>query len=46
MRLRYRHWTRGEGIEGKIKKEEDFVVREIIDQKFLWTSTDDCVMKK
>jgi len=35
MRLRYRHWTRGEGIEGKIKKEEDFVVRETIDQKFL-----------
>ena len=35
MRLRYRYWTKNKGIKGKIKKQEDFVVREIIDQKFL-----------
>ncbi len=33
MKLKY--WTKGKGIGGKIKSPEDFVVREIIDKKFL-----------
>lgn len=35
MRLKYLHWTKSSGIGGKIEKPEDFIVREIIDKKFL-----------
>jgi tRNA pseudouridine13 synthase len=35
MRLRYRYWTRSKGIKGTIRKEDDFIVREIINPKFL-----------
>ncbi|MCX6815952.1 MAG: tRNA pseudouridine(13) synthase TruD [Candidatus Aenigmarchaeota archaeon] len=33
--LSYLHWTKSRGIRGKILTPEDFVVKEIIDKKFL-----------
>lgn len=35
MKLRYRYWTKTKGIGGSLKVPEDFVVREIINPKFL-----------
>ena len=35
MKLNYRYWTKSKGIKGRLEREEDFVVREQIDQQFL-----------
>src|SRR3989338_8877930 len=35
MRLTYLHWTKNKGIGGKILGPEDFIVKEVIDNKFL-----------
>jgi tRNA pseudouridine13 synthase len=35
MKLNYRYWTKSKGIKGKLEREEDFLVTELIDQKFL-----------
>ncbi len=35
MKLNYRYWTKSKGIKGRLEREEDFIVREITDQKFL-----------